>query len=119
MRRDAQAHTMIRIAIVDDHAMVRVGLRQFFADQSDFRVVAEAANGREALDIVRKGEVDVIVMDIAMPDHSGVEWLSSWPMASALGAPGWRTRPCRSASCRCSCALPKVRRWGTWPRACR
>ncbi len=77
MRRDAQAHTMIRIAIVDDHAMVRVGLRQFFADQSDFRVVAEAANGREALDIVRKGEVDVIVMDIAMPDHSGVDALAA------------------------------------------
>ena len=50
---------MIRIAIVDDHAMVRAGLRQFFADQSDFSVVAEAANGREALDLVRKGEIDV------------------------------------------------------------
>ena len=48
---------MIRIAIVDDHAMVRAGLRQFFADQTDFDVVAEAANGREALDIVRRGEV--------------------------------------------------------------
>ena len=59
---------MIRIAIVDDHAMVRAGLRQFFADQIDFTVVAEAANGRAAIDIVRKGEVDVIVMDISMPD---------------------------------------------------
>ena len=68
---------MIRIAIVDDHAMVRAGLRQFFADQSDFEVVAEAANGREALDIVRKGEVDVIVMDIAMPDQSGVDALAA------------------------------------------
>ena len=77
MRRDTRAHTMIRIAIVDDHAMVRVGLHQFFADQSDFRVVAEAADGREALDIVRKGEVDVIVMDIAMPDHSGVDALAA------------------------------------------
>ena len=68
---------MIRIAIVDDHAMVRAGLRQFFSDQSDFEVVAEAANGREALDIVRKGEVDVIVMDIAMPDQSGVDALAA------------------------------------------
>lgn len=66
---------MIRIAIVDDHAMVRAGLRQFFADQPDFQVVAEAGNGREALDIVRQGEVDVMVMDIAMPDHSGVDAL--------------------------------------------
>lgn len=68
---------MIRIAIVDDHAMVRAGLRQFFADQIDFIVVAEAANGREALDIVRKGGVDVLVMDIAMPGHSGVDALAS------------------------------------------
>ena len=49
---------MIRIAIVDDHAMIRAGLRQFFADQPDFTVVAEAANGRDALDIVRGGDVD-------------------------------------------------------------
>jgi DNA-binding NarL/FixJ family response regulator len=68
---------MIRIAIVDDHAMVRAGLRQFFADQADFSVVAEAANGRDALDIVRKGEVDVIVMDISMPEHSGVDALTA------------------------------------------
>lgn len=68
---------MIRIAIIDDHAMVRAGLRQFFADQPDFVVVAEAASGREAIDIVRKGEVDVMVMDIAMPDQSGVDALAA------------------------------------------
>lgn len=68
---------MIRIAIVDDHAMVRAGLRQFFADEVDFRVVAEASNGREALDIVRRGEVDVIVMDISMPGQSGVDALAA------------------------------------------
>jgi DNA-binding NarL/FixJ family response regulator len=68
---------MIRIAIIDDHAMVRAGLRQFFADQADFAVVAEAASGREAIDIVRRGEVDVIVMDISMPDQSGVDALAA------------------------------------------
>ncbi len=68
---------MIRIAIVDDHPMVRAGLRQFFADQIDFQVVAEATNGRDALDIVRKGEVDVILMDISMPGHSGVDALAA------------------------------------------
>jgi len=57
--------------------VVRAGLRQFFADQPDFSVVAEAASGREALDIVRGGEVDVIVMDIAMPDQSGVDALAA------------------------------------------
>jgi two-component system invasion response regulator UvrY len=66
---------MIRIAIVDDHALIRAGLREFFADQADFTVVAEAANGREALDIVRKAELDVIVLDISMPGQSGIDAL--------------------------------------------
>ncbi len=66
---------MIRIAIVDDHPMVRAGLRQFFEDHTDLAVVGEAENGRQALDIVRKGEVDVILMDISMPDQSGVDAL--------------------------------------------
>ena len=68
---------MIRIAIVDDHAVVRAGLRQYFSEQLDMQVVAEAANGREALDIVRRGEVDVIVLDISMPDQSGVDALAA------------------------------------------
>ena len=68
---------MIRIAIVDDHAMVRAGLRQFFADQADFSVVAEAANGHEAMKIVRQGEVDVLVMDISMPGQGGVDALAA------------------------------------------
>ncbi|HVK31249.1 MAG TPA: response regulator transcription factor [Burkholderiaceae bacterium] len=68
---------MIRIAIVDDHPTVRAGLRQFFAEQPDFAIAGEAATGREALDIVRAGQVDVVVMDIAMPDQSGVDVLAS------------------------------------------
>ena len=68
---------MIRIAIIDDHAIVRAGLRQYFSDQVDLSVVAEASNGREALDIVRKGEVDVLVMDLSMPDQSGVDALAA------------------------------------------
>ncbi len=57
--------------------MVRAGLKQFFADQIDFQVVAEAANGREALNIVRQGDVDVILLDISMPDQSGVDALAA------------------------------------------
>ena len=68
---------MIRIALIDDHAMVRAGLRQFFADQADFSVVAEAASGAEAVDIVRRGDVDVIVLDISMPGQSGVDALAA------------------------------------------
>jgi two-component system, NarL family, invasion response regulator UvrY len=66
---------MIRIGIVDDHVIVRTGLRQFFSEQVDLRVTGEAANGREALDLVRGGEVDVLVMDLSMPDQSGVDAL--------------------------------------------
>jgi two-component system invasion response regulator UvrY len=68
---------MIRVAIVDDHAIVRAGLKQYFADQVDLKVTGEAANGREALDLVRKGEVDVLLMDLSMPDQSGVDALAA------------------------------------------
>ncbi|MFT3849800.1 MAG: response regulator transcription factor [Propionivibrio sp.] len=68
---------MIRIAIVDDHAVVRAGLRQFLSEQFDFKITGEAANGREALDIVRGGDVDVVVLDLSMPDQNGVDLLSA------------------------------------------
>lgn len=66
---------MIRIALVDDHAVVRAGLRQFLSDHVDLRVVAEAATGREAMDIVRQESADVMLLDISMPDQSGVDIL--------------------------------------------
>ncbi len=68
---------MIRIAIVDDHPMVRAGLRKFFSDQIDLQVVAEAGNGLEAVEIVCQGEVDVMLMDISMPAHNGVDALAA------------------------------------------
>jgi DNA-binding NarL/FixJ family response regulator len=67
---------MIRIGIVDDHAIVRSGLRQFLSDFVDLRVVGEAANGREAIDLVRAHEIDVLVMDLAMPGQSGLDVLA-------------------------------------------
>ncbi|MDN3922612.1 response regulator [Roseateles violae] len=68
---------MIRVGIVDDHAIVRAGLRQYLSEQVDLRVTGEAANGREALDLVRGGEVDVLLMDISMPEHGGVDALAA------------------------------------------
>ena len=68
---------MIRIGIVDDHAIVRSGLRQFLGDNVDFRVTGEAGNGRDALELARGGDVDVLLMDISMPDQSGVDALSA------------------------------------------
>ena len=66
---------MIRVALVDDHAVVRAGLRQYLSEHVDLRVTAEASNGREALDIVRKELADVLLLDISMPDQSGVDAL--------------------------------------------
>ena len=68
---------MIRIGIVDDHAIVRSGLRQFLGENVDLRVTSEATNGREALEMARAGDVDVILMDISMPDQSGVDALAA------------------------------------------
>jgi DNA-binding NarL/FixJ family response regulator len=67
---------MIHIAIVDDHAIVRRGLRQFLSEEPDLSVVAEAANGGEALEIVRQDTVDVVLLDLAMPRRSGVDALA-------------------------------------------
>jgi DNA-binding NarL/FixJ family response regulator len=68
---------MIRVGIVDDHAIVRSGLKQFIGDQVDLRVTGEASDGAGALELARGGEVDVLVMDIAMPDQSGVDALAA------------------------------------------
>ena len=66
---------MIRIGIVDDHAIVRAGLRQFLAEQVDMRVTAECANGREAMTAVREQLADVLLLDISMPGQNGVDTL--------------------------------------------
>ena len=68
---------MIRIGIVDDHAIVRSGLKQFFSEHVDLRVAGEAASGREAIDLVRTTELDVLVMDLSMPDQGGVDALAA------------------------------------------
>ncbi len=68
---------MIRIGIVDDHAIVRAGLRQLLSDEVDFRVTGEAANGREALELARGGDIDVLLMDLSMPEHGGVDAMAA------------------------------------------
>ena len=67
---------MIKVGIVDDHVIVRTGLKQFFSDQTDLRVAGEAACGRDAIDLVRNIELDVLVMDLSMPGQSGVDVLA-------------------------------------------
>jgi DNA-binding NarL/FixJ family response regulator len=68
-------HQMIkvRIGIVDDHSIVRSGLRQFFDDQSDLQVVGEAATGRDAVELVRTTDMDVLLLDVSMPGQTGID----------------------------------------------
>ena len=73
----ATRSAMIRILIADDHAVVRAGIRQFIAGHDELSVVGEAATGAEVLDHIRKGELDVVILDISMPGRSGVDTLRS------------------------------------------
>ena len=63
----------IRVILADDHEMLRKGLAGLIADQPDMRVVAEASNGVEAVELSRRVFADVVVMDVSMPVMSGVE----------------------------------------------
>ncbi|MCK6627938.1 MAG: response regulator transcription factor [Anaerolineae bacterium] len=66
---------MITIMLVDDHTVVRDGLRLLLEMQPDFRIIAEANNGREAVARASETCPDVIVMDIAMPELNGIDAL--------------------------------------------
>jgi two-component system invasion response regulator UvrY len=66
---------VIRVLIADDHAIVREGLKQILADTKDIVVAGHAENGNEAVRLVREGKCDVLLLDISMPDRSGIEVL--------------------------------------------
>jgi len=63
---------MIRVALVDDQALFRAGIRMLVDSQPDLEVVAEASDGREAIDAVRQSRPDVVLMDIRMPVMDGL-----------------------------------------------
>ncbi len=66
---------MLRIIIADDHPIVRAGLKQIMAEATDLVVAAEADNGRELLNQVRREPYDVILLDISMPGMDGLDVL--------------------------------------------
>ncbi len=77
-----------RICIADDHPIVREGLKLTISKAADLSVVAEASNGQEVLDILRKGSVDLLLLDISMPIRNGVDLLkqirTKWPKLPVL-----------------------------------
>lgn len=64
---------VIRIVLADDHTIVRKGLRLLLESQSEFKVIGDAANGREAVAMAEENKPDVMVMDVAMPILNGIE----------------------------------------------
>jgi DNA-binding NarL/FixJ family response regulator len=67
---------MIRVLLADDHSIVRAGLRRLVEESGDMEVVAEAADGRKAIQLAHKTHPDVAVVDISMPDTDGLEVIS-------------------------------------------
>jgi two-component system invasion response regulator UvrY len=66
---------MIKVLLADDHSIVREGLRRIVEESDDMEVVAEAADGKEAIHHIRKSRPDVAVIDISMPEIDGLEVL--------------------------------------------
>lgn len=62
-----------RILLADDHTLVRRGLRLILDGEPDLRVVAEAGDGAQAVDLARRGEIDLAILDIAMPRMTGLQ----------------------------------------------
>ncbi|MBI3372138.1 MAG: response regulator transcription factor [Betaproteobacteria bacterium] len=65
----------MKILVVDDHAVVRAGLRNFLADAPDMQIAGDAANSDEALRLIREQDWHVVLLDISLPHKSGIEIL--------------------------------------------
>ncbi len=64
---------MIRLLIIDDHEMVREGLKAMLTAEADFEIVGEAANAEQAYELIARSHPDVILLDIRLPEVSGIE----------------------------------------------
>ena len=64
---------MIKVLLVEDQKLIRVGLRSLFDENDDIKITSEAQNGKEAIEHYRSEKPDVVLMDIGLPDISGIE----------------------------------------------
>jgi DNA-binding NarL/FixJ family response regulator len=87
---------MPTVLIADDHAVVRAGLRQFLAEDRSISKIGEAATGNETLGLLRTSKWDLVILDIAMPDRSGLDVLrhirASHPTTKVLVISGYPER---------------------------
>ncbi len=66
-------NNQITVLIVDDHKIIRDGIKSLLKDVENIKIVGEASNGQEAIDFFKKQPTDVVIMDIRMPEMSGIE----------------------------------------------
>lgn len=66
---------MINILVVDDHALIRKGMKQILNDTEDIRVTGEAENGMQAIKMAQENIYDLVLLDISMPDKHGIDVL--------------------------------------------
>jgi two-component system response regulator NreC len=67
----------VKVLIVDDHAMVRAGLRKILDSEEGIEIVGEAANGKDALEFAEETQPDLVILDVAMPGMGGLETISA------------------------------------------
>jgi DNA-binding NarL/FixJ family response regulator len=79
---------MIRLIVADDHAIVREGMKRLIEAEADMAVIAEAADGAQALQCLREHAADVLVLDLSMPGRNGIELIKhirdAWPRLPIL-----------------------------------
>jgi NarL family two-component system response regulator LiaR len=96
MEKSMSKDTRIRIMIVDDHSMMRTGLRYTLESFDDLELVGEASSGSEALELCQKTKPDVILMDMVMPEMDGAETTqhiqSNYPSAQIIALTSFQER---------------------------
>lgn len=124
---------MIKISIIDDHAIIRKGLKSIVAESDDMEIICESSGGVEGLRLIRENDLDVVLLDISMPGLNGLETLQQikeerprLPVlmlsvhleeqyavrALKLGASGYMTK--ESAPCELLAAIRKVAAGGRY-----